>query len=131
MEYYPDFMITGIDVVFIHAKNPLKLAQWYKETLDLELGFGMPDLSWQEFSFPEGETKTRFALDFAGENPSIVEQQPIIISFKVDDLQKTVAILENKGIQFFGKEIITDVGPTLVATLQDIEGNWIQLSQRK
>ncbi|MHA1355887.1 MAG: hypothetical protein ACTSPK_13495 [Candidatus Heimdallarchaeota archaeon] len=39
--------------------------------------------------------------------------------------------MEEKGVEFYGKNKIQDVGPTLVATFCDPEGNWMQLSQRK
>ena len=54
-----------------------------------------------------------------------------MISFKVKDIQQFVVKLESKGIEFFGKNKIEDVGSSLFATFQDIEGNWIQISQRK
>ena len=124
-------MITGIDVVFIHAKNPIKLANWYKEVLEIEIGFQTPNFSWQEFKFSENRTPTRFAIDYGGENLSEVEKQPIMVSFMVDDIQGVVEKLEKRGIEFYGKNKIQDVGLSIVATFQDIEGNWIQISQRK
>jgi len=124
-------MILGIDVVFIHAKDPVKLSNWYKEVLEIEIGFQTSDFSWQEFKFSEERPSTRFAIDYGGENPSEVEKQPIIISFKVNDIHGVVEKLEKKGIKFYGKNRINDVGPTLVAAFQDIERNWIQISQRK
>jgi extradiol dioxygenase family protein len=123
-------MITGVDVVFIHVKDPVKMKQWYSEILELEAGFFTPDLHWQEFNFPE-KISTRFALDSVSEDPSEVEKQKIMISFKVDDLESYVMKLETKGIKFYGSPKIRDVGPTLFATIKDIEGNWIQFSQRK
>ena len=123
-------MILGIDVVFIHTNNPEKLRNWYSDVLGLNVGFTTQDLHWQEFDFSE-PTRTRFALDFAEVNPSDAEKQKIMISFKVSDIHNFVEKLEAKGIVFFGKNKIQDVGPTLVATFQDIEGNWIQISERK
>ena len=123
-------MITGVDVVFIHVKDPVKMKQWYSEILELETDFSSPDLHWHEFSFPENNP-SRFALDSIRESPSEVEQQNIIISFKVNDLESFVEKLDKKGIKFYGSQKILDAGPTLFATIKDIEGNWIQFSQRK
>ena len=123
-------MILGVDVVFIHTKNPIKLRKWYKEILDLDPGFATPDYHWQEFIFPE-QTVSRFALDNAGDDSSEIEQQKIVISFKVVDIHGSVKKLESKGIEFYGSNKIRDVGQTLVATFQDIEGNWLQLSEKK
>ncbi|MBK5114498.1 MAG: VOC family protein [Candidatus Heimdallarchaeota archaeon] len=124
-------MIIGVDVVFIHVKNPEKMAEWYQEKLGLEIDHKTPDLGWQEFKMGDERPITRFALDYGGTNPSQVEQQPIVISFKVSNIKSAVEQLEQKGIEFFGEEKISDVGPTLVATFKDPEGNFLQLSQRK
>jgi len=123
-------MITGVDVVFIHVKDPVKMMKWYSEVLELESGFSTPDLHWQEFTFPE-KTPSRFALDSVDENPSEIEQQKIMISFKVKDLKAFVEKLESKGVKFRGTQKIIDAGLTLFTTIQDVEGNWIQFSQRK
>jgi catechol 2,3-dioxygenase-like lactoylglutathione lyase family enzyme len=124
-------MITGIDVVFLHVRDPIKMADWYREMLGIEIGFQTPDLHWQEFQLNEERKPTRLGLDQIGENPSEVEQQRIMISFGVDDIQSFVESLEMKGLEFYGQPKIVDTGTTLFATIKDPEGNWIQFSQRK
>jgi predicted enzyme related to lactoylglutathione lyase len=124
-------MIKGIDVVFIHVKNPKLMAKWYKEKLGLKIGFSTPDKGWQEFYLDENRLATRFALDYGGEDPSPIEKQPIIISFKVEYIEIAVKKLERKGVEFLGENKIIDVGTSLVATFQDPEKNYLQLSQRK
>ena len=123
-------MILGIDVSFIHVKDPEKMAKWYEEKLGLKIEHKTPDLGWQEFAFPEKPT-TRFALDYGGQNPSEVEAQSIIISFKVANIESAVKTLLGRGEVCYCKNKINDVGPTFVATFSDPEGNWLQLSQRK
>jgi predicted enzyme related to lactoylglutathione lyase len=124
-------MIKGIDVVFIHAKNPDLMVKWYEEKLGLKIGFSTPDKGWQEFELDDKRSVTRFALDYCGADPSPIEKQPIIISFKVEYIEIAVKKLEKKGVEFIGKNKITDVGSSLIATFQDPEGNYLQLSQRK
>ncbi len=70
-------------------------------------------------------------MDYGSPNPSPVEQQPIIISFKVENIEIAVNKLVKKDVEFVGKSKIFDVGPTLVVILMDPEGNFLQLSQRK
>ena len=120
-------MITGIDVVFIHSSNK-ELAEWYKKTLGLEMGYA--DDHWQEFAFKKG---SRFALDIPSEIKSVVEEQPIMISFAVDDIKETVENLSSQGVRLFPSKdkTIFDVGHAFVATFQDADGNWMQLSQEK
>ena len=124
-------MIISVDVVFIHVKNPEDMAKWYQEKLGLKIDHKTPDLGWQEFSLENERPKTRFALDYGGPNPSQVEQQSIVISFKVANIKTAVEELEKNGVEFYGEDKIFDVGPALVATFKDPEGNFLQLSQRK
>ena len=124
-------MITGIDVVFIHVNDPIKMAKWYRENLGIDMGFQSPDLHWQEFQLDDDRLPTRFGIDHVGDDASIVEQQRIMISFGVTDIHLVVETLKQKGLQFYGDPMIVDAGPTLFATTKDPEGNWIQFSQKK
>lgn len=124
-------MILGIDVVFLHVKEPVKMAQWYKEKLGLDISYRSPNNDWQEFTFNDNNITTRFALDYKGKKPSPIEQQPIMLSFLVDDIEIAVEKLELKGIEFIGKNKIVNIDSSLVATFQDPEGNYLQLSCKK
>ena len=46
-------------------------------------------------------------------------------------IKTAVEELEKKCVEFYRENKIFDVGPTLVATFKDLEGNFLQLSQRK
>ena len=124
-------MILGIDVVFIHVRNPEKMRQWYSDVLGLEIGFQADDSTWKEFILPQKDLATRFAHDHPEPSPSTIEKQPIMVSFRVDDISSAVTQLQRKGVDFYGEHKIRDVGPSLAATFQDPEGNWIQISQPK
>ena len=121
-------MINKIDVVFVHTKNFSGTAKWYKDVIGLNTGYG--DSHWQEFLMKEG---SRFAMDAVSENVSGPEAQNIIISFGTDNIHEEVKRLVSLGVEFYpsAENTIFDVGPTLVATFKDPEGNWVQLSQRK
>jgi hypothetical protein len=120
-------MILGIDVAFIHTPHRA-LADWYADVLGLPKGYG--DEGWQSFRVNEG---SRFAIDYTSFPRSAVEKQAIILSFKVDDIHQAVETLAGRGIRFYpsAEMAIFDVGPSLVATFLDRDGNWMQLSQRK
>ena len=79
-------MIKGIDVVFIHARDAEKLGKWYKEILEIDISFQVPDFSWQEFSFSEDQPITRFAID-------------IIVS--ITDLLVNPSLLFDQFFKFF------------------------------
>jgi catechol 2,3-dioxygenase-like lactoylglutathione lyase family enzyme len=124
-------MIKGIDVIFIHAKDPQKLSLWYEDILGMKIKFKTPDNSWQEFLTTDGTPPVRFAIDFPREQPSGPGIQSIIISFRVDNLSEVISKLEERGIIFYGEQKVQDTGKTLFATFRDPEGNWLQISQRK
>lgn len=58
-----------------------------------------------------------------------------MISFAVEDIHAAVKDLAGKGVRFYPDndiaKTIFDVGPSLVATFEDPDGNFMQLSQRK
>jgi predicted enzyme related to lactoylglutathione lyase len=122
-------MILGIDVVYLHVFDSESLGKWYSEILGLELKFKTPDNGWQEYDLGESPP-TRFAIEVVGMPISKIEKQPIMISFRVDNVETTVKDLENKGVRFFGNPKIKKEGFSLFATFQDPAGNWLQLSQR-
>jgi len=62
-------MILGIDVAFIHAKDPVKLSNLYKEVLEIEIGFQTPDSSWQEFKFSERKTSNKVCYRLRRKEP--------------------------------------------------------------
>ncbi len=121
-------MIRGVDVVFLHTSSLSELTEWYRDVLGLEAGYG--DGHWQEFVMAEG---SRFALDGMSDQPSEVERQHTMVSFRVDDIELAMAELRSNGVVFYpnGEGAVFDVGPALVASFQDPEGRWMQLSQQK
>ncbi|MBE0526990.1 MAG: VOC family protein [Candidatus Thorarchaeota archaeon] len=122
-------MILGIDVVYLHVFDSETLGIWYSEVLGLGLKFKTFNHGWQEYDFGKSPP-TRFAIEAIGMPISKVEKQPIMISFRVDDVKAAVIDLEKKGVIFFSKPKIQKEGFSLFVTLQDPAGNWLQLSQR-
>jgi predicted enzyme related to lactoylglutathione lyase len=76
---------------------------------------------------------TRFAIDHIHFPSSVVQRQAVMISLRVDDIHSAVEAMAKKGVRFYPskEKTIFDVGPTLVATFEDPEGNWLQLNQIK
>jgi predicted enzyme related to lactoylglutathione lyase len=121
-------MIKGLSVAYIHSAHGEKLAEWYSKTLGLTVGASFT--GWTEFKMASG---SRFAVDHTSFPKSVVEKQAIVLSFVVEDIQKEVKDLAARGVKFYPseKETIFDVGPSLVATFEDPDGNWVQLNQPK
>ena len=125
-----NIVIQGIDVIYFHARNAEKMGKWYHKILGLTIKFKTSDHSWQEFDF-DNSPPTRLAIEATQLlDTSAVEKQSIMISFRVNDVDEAVSTLEKRGVKFFGTPKIKEEGVSRFATLQDPEGNWIQLSQR-
>ena len=119
-------LIKGIDVAYIHSSEG-GLGQWYADTFDLQKGYW--DAHWQELKTEQG---SRFAVDVTVFPRSPVEKQAVMLSFLVDDIYAAVQELSRRGVRFYPspEQAVFDTGPSLVATFQDPDGNWMQLSQR-
>jgi len=120
-------ILRGLDVVFRHIQRRETVA-WYRDVLGLDLL--RDDGHWAEFAASDA---VRFALDRPEGAQSEVERQAVVLSFRVEDIQEAVETLQSRGVRFFEgcAGIVRDVGPSLVATFEDPEGHWLQLSQRK
>jgi predicted enzyme related to lactoylglutathione lyase len=118
-------MIQGIDVVFLHSPYR-ELSNWYAEVLGFEKTF--QDGSWTEF---KTQGNTRFAVEHVGYPRSVVENQSVMISFRVTDIQQAVDALAARGVRFYPslEAAVFQAGASLIATFQDPSGNWVQLSQ--
>jgi len=119
--------VTGIGGVFFKAKDPDKLARWYADHLGLELqDWGGVVFRWaadQEAQPSEGVTVWHLAKEdgdwFA---PST---SPVMINYRVDDLDELLAQLAAAGIdpvkgpdeEFNGR----------FAWVMDPEGNKVEL----
>lgn len=121
-------MIKGLSVAYLHSSQGARLVDWYSKTLGLEVSASFP--GWTEFAMAQG---SRFAVDHTTEPRSVVEKQPVMLSFEVADIRAAVKELAARGVSFFPslEKTVFDVGPTLVATFADPDGNWVQLNQRK
>ena len=119
-------MIEGLDVVFAHVTREETVA-WYRDVLGLPLSFD--DGHWAEFGASD---RVRFAVDRVPDDRSDVEMQSIVASFRVSNVAETIEALREKGVVFLAGPDgpIHDVGPALVASFRDPEGNWLQISQQ-
>ena len=124
----PVKIVGGVNLVYIHSPNGEQLVKWYKETLGFSIQSEFP--GWTEFS-PNGGP--RLAVDHTSFPRSVVEKQPFMMSFLVEDIHKAVDQLAAAGVSFYPskEKAVFDVGPTLVATFADPDGNFLQVHQRK
>lgn len=113
--------VSGIGGVFFRAKNPQKLAQWYRDNLGIpEVPETYEEGSWWQESGPTVFTPFNEQSEFLAEYDA-----DLILNFRVSNLDAIVEQLRSAGISI-------DVDPTVYpngrfASLLDPEGNPIQL----
>jgi predicted enzyme related to lactoylglutathione lyase len=114
---------VGIGGVFLKARDPKALGQWYQTHL------GVPDQGGGSLGFdgPESAGMTVFAhfpLDtkYFGEG-----EQPAMVNFRVDDLDALLAQLAEAGVRIDPKRDDAPYGK--FAWIWDLEGNRVELWQ--
>jgi predicted enzyme related to lactoylglutathione lyase len=122
--------VTGIGGVFFKAKNPKKLAGWYKQHLGLPVAdewFGW-SFEWREAAKPTKKGCTVWSI-FDGDTGYFGKgRQGHMINYRVANLKKVVAALKKEGVWVDPKGIEkSEYGE--FAWIKDGEGNRIELWQ--
>ncbi len=126
-------MIKGIESVILFSEDSKKLAGFYKEkvglklTLEAEVG----DKGAGLFGFEFGEGKPALYMmnhsEVEGENE---EPERIIFNLEVDDIEEEVKKLDEAGVKKIADTYHMQ-GYGLIATFEDLDGNYFQLVQIK
>jgi predicted enzyme related to lactoylglutathione lyase len=114
--------VTGIGGVFLRARNPERMVEWYRR----HLGVPMSDSGAITFHWVEAETTT-FAL-FADDTDYFGEPgQRAMINLRVDDLPKLLTQLRDGGVEVLPQTEDSEFGS--FGWCVDPEGNRIELWQ--
>ena len=119
-------MILGIDVAVICSPHRA-LADGYADVLGLPKG--LDNDGWQSFEVADG---SHFAIDYTTFPRTAADKQALSLNFKLDHTHQAVERLTARGVSFYpsAETAIFGVGPSLVATFIDPDGNRMQSSQR-
>jgi catechol 2,3-dioxygenase-like lactoylglutathione lyase family enzyme len=113
--------VTGIGGVFFRAKDPVRLAHWYRDHLGVDSGVDGQSV-WRQAPGPTvfAPVESDASYFFAG------PEQPVMINFRVDDLDAMIAQLRTAGADV-DDEIEIEEGIGRFAWVRDPEGNRVQL----
>lgn len=117
--------VTGIGGVFFKAKNPTASKAWYQNHLGIDSDQYGATFKWLEKENPEKEGNTvwnAFPEDTSYFNPS---QQTFMINYRVEDLEKLLALLKEEGVTIVGKMESFEYGK--FAWILDPDGYKIEL----
>ncbi|MEU4801852.1 VOC family protein [Actinosynnema sp. NPDC023587] len=114
--------VTGIGGVFLRARNPVRLAEWYRANL----GVPMSEHGAVTFHWVREETTT-FAL-FANDTDYFGEPgQRAMLNLRVDDLHALLGRLRERGVEILPQTEDSEFGR--FGWVVDPEGNRIELWQ--
>ena len=116
--------VTGIGGIFIKAKDPAKLQDWYKQHLGIEIqAWGGTSFRWVDSSGkPTAGTTAWMIGDGKNFAPSTA---PFMVNYRVSDLNALLAALRAEGCNVLEKTEESEYGK--FGWVMDPEGNKIEL----
>ena len=122
-------MIRGVEAILLSSGDGQKLADFYREKVGLKLG--------QEMEIGENDEKG-FEFELSGVNLYIMDHSEVkgkshdpsrvMFNLEVDDIEKEVKRLDKEGVKKI-QDIYHVEGYGLIATYEDIDGNYFQFVQ--
>jgi predicted enzyme related to lactoylglutathione lyase len=116
--------VTGIGGVFLKARDPVKMAEWYKEHLGIDSKDGHVSFYWNEKGQPDGSGQTVWCLFPAETDYFGPSGQPYMINYRVASMDRMLAQLRSRGVAL---ERVEDSEYGRFAWITDPEGNRIEL----
>lgn len=114
--------VTGIGGIFLKAKDPKALQEWYRDQL------GIPVQSWGGAAFDskdEGEVTTAWSLFPQSSKKFDPSPAPFMVNYRVNDLHGLLARLRAAKCQVMDKVDESEYGK--FGWVVDPEGNKIEL----
>jgi len=117
--------VTGVGGIFIKAKDPKALQEWYR----VHLGIGEEGKDWAEFHWLEKKDPPEPGMTVWSVMPDNTDYfdpstAPFMINYRVEDIDAVAAALESEGILV---KWHTDEDFGRFCWISDPEGNRIEL----
>lgn len=122
-------MIRGIEAILLSSENAAELAKFYREKVGLKQTAEMEidDKGEKGFDF-ELKGASLYILDHSdvkGKNP---QGARVMFNLEVDDIEKEFERIKKEGVKVV-QEVYHIEEYGLIATFEDIDGNYFQLVQ--
>lgn len=120
-------MIKALDSVLLSSENSQKLADFYKEKVGLKctMEFEMGEDGEKGFEFADAKLYVNQHSEVHGQTK---EPQRVILNFETDDIEEETKRLDKAGIKKI-KDTYHVEGYGLIATYEDVDGNYFQVVQ--
>ena len=120
--------VTGIGGVFFKAREPKKMAAWYRDHLGIQSKGGYADFTWREKDNPDRIGHTTWALFPTTTTYFGTSTAPMMIDYRVAELERLLTQLRRDGVAV---EKTDDSDYGRFAWITDPEGNRIELWEPK
>ena len=116
--------VNGIGGVFLKARDPEAMANWYREHLGIATKDGYTDFKWRDKDKPDQIGQTVWSLFPADTDYFKPSTAPFMINYRVENLDRMLEQLKKGGVTV---EKVEDVDYGRFAWIMDPEGNRIEL----
>ncbi len=118
--------VTGIGGVFLKAKEPDVLRDWYRKHLGLEIEeWGGLAFKWHSPDQPNPDGTTVWSVFPATSEYFAPSTAPFMINYRVEDLHALLAALRDEGCDVESKTDESEFGK--FGWVMDPEGNKVEL----
>ncbi|MEO8274881.1 MAG: VOC family protein [Thermoanaerobaculia bacterium] len=120
--------VSGIGGIFIKAKDPVALRDWYRVHLGIAIEeWGGAAFSWRSPGNPEGIGSTVWSIMPETSTYFAPSTSTFMVNYRVEDLDAVLAALRAEGCAVDEKSEATEFGK--FGWVVDPEGNKIELWQ--
>lgn len=120
--------VTGIGGIFFKAREPKKMAAWYRDHLGIQSKGGYADFVWRDKDNPDLIGRTVWALFPTNTSYLGSPAAPMMINYRVANLERLLTQLRREGVTL---EKVQDQDYGRFAWITDPEGNRIELWEPK
>lgn len=120
--------VNGIGGVFFKARDPKKMAAWYRDHLGIQNKGGYAIFAWREKDNPDRLGQTVWTLFPTNTTYFGSSAAPMMINYRVANLERLLAQLRRDGVAV---EKVEDFSYGRFAWITDPEGNRIELWEPK
>jgi catechol 2,3-dioxygenase-like lactoylglutathione lyase family enzyme len=120
--------VTGIGGIFFKARDPARMAAWYREHLGIRGEDGHTDFVWREHDQPNRIGRTVWSLFPADTDYFGPASTSFMINYRVSNLERMLEQLRVAGISV---DKVEDHAYGRFAWITDPEGNRIELWEPK
>lgn len=123
-------MVKGVESILLSSPKARKLAMFYKDKVGLKLSeeFEYGEKGEEGFGFEMKNRSSLYITDHSKIKEKSKQPERYLLNFEVDDIEKEVVRMKKAKVKLV-KDIYHVENYGLIATFEDIDGNYFQLVQ--